>query len=130
MQTLEQIIDELQSISDKAMDSYSLADRHRINQLRIPLAKAIAKAKQDVSESDRQRKLYRAKQMKLTTGTVKDRESEIEESEGYQQRVVATIKAQYIVDLCSPLLQFMSVMWTTIRDAVKILDEEIRQYNQ
>lgn len=65
MQTLEQIIDELQSISDKAMDSYSLADRHRINQLRIPLAKAIAKAKQDVSESDRQRKLYRAKQMKL-----------------------------------------------------------------
>lgn len=124
--TTEQIIDKLQTLSYKPTETYTVGDRQEIQQLRIPYAKILATAKREASESDAERKRYRAKQMKLLSWTVKDREAEIEDSDGYQLFVTKTIKAQYIVDLLNPLLPMFSEMNTVVRDAEKQIGEEIK----
>jgi hypothetical protein len=63
--TTEQLIDKLQELSYKPIETYSIGDRQELQQLRIQFSKILATAKREASESDAERKRYRAKQMRL-----------------------------------------------------------------
>jgi len=124
--TTEQLIDKLQTLSYKPIETYSIGDRQELQQLRIQFSKILATAKREASESDAERKRYRAKQMRLLSWTVKDREAEIEESDKYQEYVTKVIQSQYIIDLLNPLLQMFTELNTVIRDWEKQIQEEVK----
>lgn len=124
--TTEQLIDKLQELSYKPIETYSIGDRQELQQLRIQFSKILATAKREASESDAERKRYRAKQMRLLSWTVKDREAEIEESDKYQEYVTKVIQSQYIIDLLNPLLQMFTELNTVIRDWEKQIQEEVK----
>lgn len=124
--TTEQIIDKLQALSYKPIEQYSIGDRQEIQQLRIEFAKQLATAKREASESDAERKRYRAKQMLLLTGSEKTREAMIEESNDYQEYVTKKTVAEYKVNLLNPLLAIFSELTTVVRDAEKQIGEEIK----
>lgn len=124
--TTEQIIDKLQTLSYKPIEQYSIGDRQEIQQLRIEFAKQLATAKREASESDAERKRYRAKQMLLLTGSEKTREAMIEESNDYQEYVIKKTVAEYKVNLLNPLLAIFSELTTVVRDAEKQIGEEIK----
>ena len=124
--TTEQLIDKLQELSYKPIETYSIGDRQELQQLRIQFSKILATAKREASESDAERKRYRAKQMRLLSWTVKDREAEIEESDKYQEYVTKVIQSQYVIDLLNPLLQMFTELNTVIRDWEKQIQEEVK----
>jgi len=124
--TTEQLIDKLQTLSYKPIETYSIGDRQELQQLRIQFSKILATAKREASESDAERKRYRAKQMRLLSWTVKDREAEIEESDKYQEYVTKVIQSQYVIDLLNPLLQMFTELNTVIRDWEKQIQEEVK----
>ncbi len=124
--TTEQLIDKLQELSYKPIETYSIGDRQELQQLRIQFSKILASAKREASESDAERKRYRAKQMRLLSWTIKDREAEIEESEDYQKYVTKVITAQYTVDLLTPLLPMFAELNTVMRDWEKQVQEEVK----
>lgn len=117
--TLNELLLELEELSHREYTMYSLADRQRIQQIRFPFAKQYAEAKRDAKRLDRERKKHRALQMKLLTWTIKDRESEIETSEEYENKCILVEEAEYKVDLLNIVLPVLSEQSTIIRDAEK-----------
>lgn len=124
--TIQQIIERLRTLSQKPIEQYSIGDRQEIHTLQLDFAPILANAKREASESDEERKRHRAKQMLLLSWTEKTRESTIYESDEYQEYVMKKIKAQYIVDLCTPIQSIFSALTTVVRDAEKQIGEEIK----
>jgi len=126
MTNISNIIDTIQSIAGKEYTTYSPLDRQEVIQQQILLLKELDNCRRTATDKDRERKLHKAKQMKLLVWTVKDRESEIEESEEYQKLTIERDVAEINKDHARDTLPVFNSLITLIRDAEKLVGEEIK----
>lgn len=126
MQTPEQIIARVQEIAGKEYITYSPLDRQEVIQLQFEFIKLATWFRETAVNKDRERKLHKAQQMRLLEGTVKDRESTVEESEEYQKLTIARDIAEIQKDHARDTLPVFSSLITIIRDAEKLIGEEIK----
>lgn len=121
---MDELLLELQSLSEQGVETYSLADRQRVIQLRLLWNKELKICKSKFNQFWREKKLHKAVQMKLLTGTVKDRENEVEESEEYKKICLNTdteeVKYEYIKNILPVFWELNLLM----RDAMKIVEEQ------
>lgn len=122
--TQEQIIDRLLAMSKRDPSTYSLWDRQQVLGDRIPYCIYLASDKKKAKALDRERKVHKAREMRLLEWTVKDRENKVEESEEYQALCIWVEEAEYKVDVAQAILPLFSELVTTIRDAERIIEQQ------
>ncbi len=131
---LEKILDEVEKIAHKDVDTYSLADRQRVGQLRIEFAKARASNRAEKKAITREKKKYFAEQVVILKNTVwedwkklyteKEYLAMIENDEWYVALEVKNDANEYLDDICDIIKETFGELITLIRDAEKIITEQ------
>ncbi len=122
--TVNELLLELEQLSQQGVDTYSLADRQRVIQLRQLWNKEIKKSSSKAKWLNREKKWHKAVQMKLLTGTVKDRENEVEESEPYKEICLNMDVEEVQYEYLKNTLPVFSELNLLMRDAMKVVEEQ------